>query len=51
MNDFVVAYTFLGSALWVAMETMHLHIAGISFFHEQLDFFAFSGSQRINWHQ
>ena len=50
MNDFVVAYTFLRIALWVAMETMHLHIAGISFF-MRLNFNAFSGSKRINWHQ
>ena len=32
MNDFVVTPPFLKIALWVAMETMHLHIAGISFF-------------------
>ena len=32
MNDFVVTPPFLRIALWVAMETMHLHIAGISFF-------------------
>ena len=34
MNDFVVIHPFLRIALWVAMETMHLHIAGISFFLE-----------------
>ena len=34
MNDFVVIPPFLRIALWVAMETMHLHIAGISFFLE-----------------
>ena len=34
MNDFVVTPPFLRIALWVAMETMHLHIAGISFFLE-----------------
>ena len=51
MNDFVVTPPFLRIALWVAMETMHLHIAGISFFLEVILFFAFSGSQRINWHQ
>ena len=50
MNDFVVIHPFLRIALWVAMATMHLHIAGISFF-SRLYFFAFSGSQRINWHQ
>ena len=32
MNDFVVTPPFLRIALCVAMETMHLHIAGISFF-------------------
>ena len=31
MNDFLVTPPFLRIALWVAMETMHLHIAGISF--------------------
>ena len=40
MNDFVVTPPFLRIALWVAMETMHLHIAGISFF-LRLNFFAF----------
>ena len=34
MNDFVVIPPFLRIALWVAMETMHLHIAGLSFFLE-----------------
>ena len=34
MNDFVVTPPFLRIALWVAMETMHLHIAAISFFLE-----------------
>ena len=46
MNDFVVTSPFLRIALLVAMETMHLHIAGISFL--RLNFFAFSGSHRIN---
>ena len=32
MIDFVVTPPFLRIALWVAMETMQLHIAGISFF-------------------
>ena len=50
MNDFVVISPFLRIALWVAMETMHLHIAGIRFF-LRLNFFAFSVSQRINLHQ
>ena len=50
MNDFVVTPPFLRIALWVAMDTMHLHIAGISFF-LRLNFFAFSRSQKINWHQ
>ena len=34
MNDFVVTPPFWRFALWVAMETMHLHIAGTSFFLE-----------------
>ena len=34
MNDLVVTPPFLRIALWVAMETMHLHIAGIRFFLE-----------------
>ena len=38
MNDFVDTPPFLRIALWIAMETMHLHIAGISFF---LSFFFF----------
>ena len=45
MNDFVVTPPFLRIALWVAMETMHLHIAGISFF-LRVNFFAFSGSPK-----
>ena len=32
MNDYLVTPPFLRIALCVAMETMHLHIAGISFF-------------------
>ena len=42
MNDFVVTPPFLRIALWVAMETMHLHIAGISFFFLRLNFFLHS---------
>ena len=38
MNDFEVTPLFLRIALWVAMETMHLHIAGVSFF-LRLNFF------------
>ena len=34
MNEFVVTPPFFKIAFWVAMETMHLHIAGISFFLE-----------------
>ena len=34
MNDFLVTPPFLRIALWVAMETVHLHIAGMSFFLE-----------------
>ena len=34
MIAFVVTPPFLRIALWVAMETMQLHIAGISFFLE-----------------
>ena len=45
MNDFVVILPCLRIALLVAIETMHLHIAGISFF-LKLNFFAFSGSQQ-----
>ena len=41
MNDFVVTPPFLRIALWVAMETMHLHIAGISFFLRLNFFFSF----------
>ena len=32
MNDFLVTPPFLRIALWDAKETMHLHIARISFF-------------------
>ena len=42
MIDFVVKPPFLRIALWVAMETMQLHIAGISFF-LRLNFFFHSG--------
>ena len=38
MNDFVVTPPLLRIALWVAMETMQLHIARISFF-LRLNFF------------
>ena len=34
MSDFVGTTPFLKIALWVAMETMHFHIAGISIFLE-----------------
>ena len=51
MNDFVVTPPFLRIALWVAMETMHLHIPGISFFLKFSFSFAFNGYQKINWHQ
>ena len=32
MNDSVVTPPFLRIALWFAMETVHLHISGISIF-------------------
>ena len=55
MNDFVVSPPFLRIALWVAMETMHLHISGISFFWS-LNFFGFSESlnkistnEKLSW--
>ena len=51
MNDFVVTPPFFRITLFVAMETMNLHIAGISFFLRLNFIFAFSGAQRINWHQ
>ena len=34
MNDFVVTPPFWRIALWVAIESMHLHIAGARFFLE-----------------
>ena len=50
MNDFVVTPRFLTIALWVAMETMHLHIAGISFF-LRFNLFCIQRVPKINWHQ
>ena len=46
MNDFVVTPLFLRITLWVAMETMHLHIAGISFFLEVKIFFLHSAGPK-----
>ena len=46
MNDFVVTPPFLRIALLVAMETMHLHIAGISFFLEVKLFFLHSAGPK-----
>ena len=43
MNDFVFTPPFLRIAFCVAMETVHLHIDGISFFLRLNFFFAFSG--------
>ena len=45
MYDFVVTSPFLRIALLVAMETMHLHIAGISFF-LRLNFFLHSAGPK-----
>ena len=55
MNDFVVTPPFLRIALWAAMETMHLHISGISFFWS-LNFFCIqralnkiSTNEKLSW--
>ena len=45
MNDFVVTPPFWRIALWVAMETMNLHIEGISFF-LRLNFFLHSAGPK-----
>ena len=45
MNDFVVTPSILRIASLVAMETIHLHIAGISFF-LRLNFFLHSGGPK-----
>ena len=42
MNDFVVTPPFWRIALWVAMETMHLYIAGTSFFFPEVKLFLHS---------
>ena len=46
MNDFVVTPPFWRIALWVAMETMHLHIVGTSFFLEVKLFFLHSAGPK-----
>ena len=48
MNDFVGTSSPLRKALWVAMASMHFHIAKIGLFK---GCFAFRGSQGTIWHQ
>ena len=55
MSDFVGTTPFLKIALWVAMETMHFHIAGMRIFLET--FFSHSGgpteqfgtNEKLSW--
>ena len=46
MVDFVDAPPFLRIVLWVAMETMHFHIAKLSF--RQMFFFRIQGGPNEN---
>ena len=51
MIDFVDTHQFLRKALYVAMATMHFHIAKTGLFMRNFFFFAFRGSPRTIWRQ